>query len=58
MKPLWNLRLPVTQKLGLIFVFSIGLVVCIAGVMRMYYINVFFDSYDTHCRSLVTCSIA
>ncbi|KAF1946141.1 hypothetical protein EJ02DRAFT_337019 [Clathrospora elynae] len=46
-KPLWSLRLPMTQRFGLIFVFSVGLLVCIAGVLRIYYIEVFFQSYDT-----------
>lgn len=48
-KPLWSLHLPVKQRLGLIFLFSVGLLVCVAGVLRMYYLEVFFDSYDTHC---------
>jgi hypothetical protein len=56
MKPLWRLRLPLKQKLGLMFLFSVGLVVCIAGVLRMYYIDMFFGSYDTHCKSPITCS--
>lgn len=50
-KPLWSLHLPVKQRLGLIFLFSVGLLVCVAGVLRMYYLEVFFDSYDTHCMS-------
>ncbi|KAH7414485.1 hypothetical protein DE146DRAFT_37055 [Phaeosphaeria sp. MPI-PUGE-AT-0046c] len=47
-RPLWSLHLPVKQRLGLIFLFSVGLLVCVAGVLRMYYLEVFFDSYDTH----------
>ncbi|KAH7080465.1 hypothetical protein BKA63DRAFT_244406 [Paraphoma chrysanthemicola] len=46
-KPLWSLHLPVKQRLGLIFLFSVGLLVCVAGVLRMYYLEVYFNSYDT-----------
>ncbi|KAF2031946.1 hypothetical protein EK21DRAFT_61952 [Setomelanomma holmii] len=46
-KPLWGLHLPVKQRLGLIFMFSVGLLVCVAGVLRMYYLEIFFESYDT-----------
>jgi hypothetical protein len=54
MKPLWSLRLPVKQRLGLIFLFSVGLLVCIVGVLRMYYLEMFFSSYDTHCTCVRT----
>ncbi|KAL5114678.1 hypothetical protein ACEQ8H_007411 [Pleosporales sp. CAS-2024a] len=47
-KPLWSLRLPVKQRLGLIFLFSIGLLVCIAGVLRMYFLDQYFKSTDYH----------
>jgi hypothetical protein len=49
-KPLWSLRLPVKQRIGLIFLFSVGLLVCVVGVLRMYYLEVYFSSYDTLCR--------
>jgi hypothetical protein len=55
MKPLWSLRLPVKQRLGLIFLFSVGLLVCVVGVLRMYYLEVFFGSYDTHCKLHRSC---
>ncbi|KAH3918558.1 hypothetical protein HBI56_135090 [Parastagonospora nodorum] len=45
-KPLWSLHLPIKQRLGLICLFSIGLFVCIAGVLRMYYLEKFFTSFD------------
>ncbi|CAO2650584.1 Nn.00g018760.m01.CDS01 [Neocucurbitaria sp. VM-36] len=45
-KPLWSLQLPLKQRLGLIFLFSVGLVVCIAGILRMYFLEVYFRSYD------------
>jgi hypothetical protein len=42
-KPLWGLYLPVKQRHGLIFLFSVGLLVCVAGVPRMYYLELFFS---------------
>ncbi|RMZ69085.1 integral membrane [Pyrenophora seminiperda CCB06] len=47
-KPLWSLQLPIRQRLGLIGLFSVGLCVCITGILRMYYLKVFFESYDMH----------
>jgi hypothetical protein len=49
-KPLWSLHLPIKQRLGLICLFSIGLFVCIAGVLRMYYLEKFFTSFDPRCK--------
>lgn len=46
-KPLWSLRLPLKQRIVL---FSMGLLVCVAGVLRMYYFEVFYQSYDTLCE--------
>ncbi|CAA9958566.1 hypothetical protein PTMSG1_02116 [Pyrenophora teres f. maculata] len=45
-KPLWSLQLPLRQRIGLICLFGIGLLVCITGILRMYYLKVFFESYD------------
>jgi hypothetical protein len=33
-KPLWSLQLPLKRRLGLIFIFAVGLVVCVAGICR------------------------
>ncbi|KAF2639815.1 hypothetical protein P280DRAFT_50006 [Massarina eburnea CBS 473.64] len=33
-KPLWSLQLPLKQRLGLILLFSVGCVVCVAGINR------------------------
>ena len=49
-KPLWSLQLPIKQKLGLIFLFSVGLLVCVAGILRMYYLEVYFKSHDNLCK--------
>ncbi|KAF2264575.1 hypothetical protein CC78DRAFT_516787 [Lojkania enalia] len=45
-KPLWSLQLPLKQRLGLIFVFAIGCSVCVCGALRMYFMEVYFTSYD------------
>ncbi|KAF2650645.1 hypothetical protein K491DRAFT_125383 [Lophiostoma macrostomum CBS 122681] len=45
-KPLWSLQLPLKQRLGLICIFSVGTLVCVAGALRMYYLEVYFSSYD------------
>ncbi|KAH7388808.1 hypothetical protein BKA66DRAFT_582289 [Pyrenochaeta sp. MPI-SDFR-AT-0127] len=45
-KPLWSLQLPLKQRIGLIFLFSVGLLVCVAGILRMYFLEVYFTSYD------------
>ncbi|KAF2182202.1 hypothetical protein K469DRAFT_637002 [Zopfia rhizophila CBS 207.26] len=45
-KPLWTIQLPLKQRLGLIFIFAIGSTVCIAGALRMHYLEVYFNSYD------------
>jgi len=45
-RTLSGVRLPRMQRFGLIFVFSIGVVVCIAGVCRIWYLTIYFDTYD------------
>ncbi|KAF1840961.1 uncharacterized protein K460DRAFT_321640 [Cucurbitaria berberidis CBS 394.84] len=57
-KPLWSLQLPIKQRLGLIFLFSIGLLVCIAGVLRMYFLEMYFESSDlSWTASLIWCAM-
>ncbi|KAF2397985.1 hypothetical protein EJ06DRAFT_558411 [Trichodelitschia bisporula] len=46
-RTLSTVRIPLKQRLGLIFTFSVGVLVCIAGVCRIWYLVVFFNSYDT-----------
>ncbi|KAF2740037.1 hypothetical protein EJ04DRAFT_559494 [Polyplosphaeria fusca] len=45
-KPLWSLQLPLKQRVGLILIFAVGCTVCVAGICRMYYLEVYFESYD------------
>jgi len=49
-KPLWSLHLPIKQRVGLICLFSIGLFVCIAGILRIYYLEKFFATFDHRCK--------
>lgn len=42
-----RLRMPLRERLGVVFVFGLGLVVIVAGVVRTYYIwKGLIDSYD------------
>ncbi|KAF2663235.1 hypothetical protein BT63DRAFT_380313 [Microthyrium microscopicum] len=45
-RTLWTVRVPVKQRLMLIFVFSVGSAVCLTGVFRVYYLYRYFHSYD------------
>ncbi|KAK8174119.1 hypothetical protein IWX90DRAFT_164806 [Phyllosticta citrichinensis] len=43
---LWGMKLPRDKRLGLIGLFSFGLIVSIAGLVRMWYYSVYFKSKD------------
>ncbi|KAK7518725.1 hypothetical protein IWZ03DRAFT_374513 [Phyllosticta citriasiana] len=43
---LWGMKLPRDKRLGLVGLFSFGLIVCIAGLVRMWYYSVYFKSKD------------
>ncbi|KAF1994090.1 hypothetical protein P154DRAFT_586904 [Amniculicola lignicola CBS 123094] len=45
-KPLWSLQLPLKQRIGLVVIFAVGSTVCVAGICRIYYLEVYFESYD------------
>lgn len=49
-KQLWSVQLPRKQRVGLILMFAIGCTVCGAGICRIYYLEVYFGSYDLLCR--------
>ncbi|OCK72816.1 hypothetical protein K432DRAFT_430883 [Lepidopterella palustris CBS 459.81] len=38
-RTLWRIQLPLRQRLGLVATFSAGCVVCVAGVLRIYYLK-------------------
>ncbi|KAF1965814.1 hypothetical protein BU23DRAFT_397271, partial [Bimuria novae-zelandiae CBS 107.79] len=46
-KDLAKVQIPVKQRIILIATFSLGIVVCAAGISRMWYTSVFVKSYDT-----------
>ncbi|KXJ87329.1 hypothetical protein Micbo1qcDRAFT_99711, partial [Microdochium bolleyi] len=46
-RPLWALQLPTQQRLGLVALFSMGLIVCVVGIMRIYYLSQVFVGGDT-----------
>ncbi|KAF2004749.1 hypothetical protein P154DRAFT_571952 [Amniculicola lignicola CBS 123094] len=45
-KDLWEIRISRKQRVILISMFSLGVVVCVAGACRVYYIYKFIQSYD------------
>jgi predicted ferric reductase len=49
-EPLWNLRLPAKQRVGLSLLFAMSLLVCLAGALRLYYLEAFYDSVDELCK--------
>ncbi|KAF2463195.1 uncharacterized protein BDR25DRAFT_298502 [Lindgomyces ingoldianus] len=52
-KPLWSLHLPLKQRIGLISIFAVGCTVCVAGICRMYYLEVYFDSFDLYWHASI-----
>jgi hypothetical protein len=47
MPVLWHVRLPLTQRIGLLALFGLGLFVCVAGILRTYYIYyVVYETFD------------
>ncbi|OCK77028.1 hypothetical protein K432DRAFT_282427, partial [Lepidopterella palustris CBS 459.81] len=46
LRTLWTVKLPTRQRFGLVFVFSVGCIVCVAGICRMAYLIRFFKSPD------------
>lgn len=47
---LWDVQLPKEQRIALISAFTVGCTVCVAGICRMYYLEVYFGSYDVACK--------
>ncbi|KAF2083805.1 hypothetical protein K490DRAFT_15266, partial [Saccharata proteae CBS 121410] len=54
---LWNVQLPLQTRLSLVFVFGIGCIVCTAGILRAWYITIYFDSDDPFWKSAVLWAI-
>ncbi|OCK81925.1 hypothetical protein K432DRAFT_350062 [Lepidopterella palustris CBS 459.81] len=45
-RQLWDIQLPLKQRISLIFVFTLGCIVCVAGIIRMWNFSVYFASTD------------
>lgn len=48
-KDLAKIQISVKQRVTLITMFSLGIVICIAGVCRLWYTSVYVKSYDILC---------
>ncbi|KAF2789829.1 hypothetical protein K505DRAFT_377943 [Melanomma pulvis-pyrius CBS 109.77] len=57
-KYIWNIQLPVSQRKGLMASFTLGCLVCVAGACRIWYIIVYYNSYDTSWEGAPTYVIA
>ncbi|KAH8778273.1 hypothetical protein F5882DRAFT_440670 [Hyaloscypha sp. PMI_1271] len=47
MHMVWNVQLPVRQRVGLLIIFGAGFLVCVAGALRLYYSITTDKSPDT-----------
>lgn len=54
---LWRIRLPLKQRIGLVFVFTCGLIVCVAGVFRIVFLNRYFTNIDLLWEAALTTSV-
>ncbi|KAH7304486.1 hypothetical protein BKA65DRAFT_521341 [Rhexocercosporidium sp. MPI-PUGE-AT-0058] len=50
---LWKVRVSRKRRLGLIFLFAVGFIVCVAGVARIYTFQYFFSSNDHTYRAAI-----
>ncbi|OCK91609.1 uncharacterized protein K441DRAFT_688848 [Cenococcum geophilum 1.58] len=52
-RALWNIQLPVKQRVGLILVFAVGCIVCVAGICRMWYFEAYLNSHDPYWEAAI-----
>jgi len=45
-KPLWQIKLPLSQRIHLISVFSLGVLTCIGGILKLIWGQQYFQSWD------------
>jgi len=58
-KPLWQIKLPLSQRIHLISVFSLGVLTCIGGILKLIWGQQYFQSWDILCTfSTVRLSMA
>ncbi|EOD46609.1 integral membrane protein [Neofusicoccum parvum] len=52
-KTLWQIQLPLLHRVSLVIAFGIGCLVCIAGVLRAWYMEVYFNSADPYWKCAI-----
>lgn len=52
MKPLIAVKMPTKQRWGMVLLLAISLLPCIAGMLRLYYVELFYDSVDGLCKHI------
>lgn len=50
-KTLWQIQLPLLHRCSLVVAFGIGCLVCVAGVVRAWYMEVYFASDDPYWKA-------
>lgn len=53
----WKLQMPRAQVIGVSIIFSLGLVVCVVGIIRVWYSTIYFGSYDAACAYPRSCHL-
>ncbi|KAF2713200.1 hypothetical protein K504DRAFT_517170 [Pleomassaria siparia CBS 279.74] len=52
-KDLAKIRISLKQRVTLIAMFSLGVIICIAGICRIWYTSIYIASYDIHYEGAV-----
>jgi hypothetical protein len=50
-KDLASVQISVRQRITLITMFCLGVIICIAGLFRVWYISIYIPSWDFLCES-------
>jgi hypothetical protein len=45
--PLWQIKLPVLQRIHLVTMFSLGVLACVGGLLKGTWVQDFFLTWDT-----------
>ncbi len=49
---LWQIQMPIRQRIFLAATLAVGFFLCITGIMRIVYIyRIFYETYDVTCKS-------
>jgi len=51
--PLWQIQLPLAQRLHLITVFAFGVFTCVGGILKAVWVQEYFKTWDTTCESSI-----